>query len=137
MNMERQKRRNEMAKRKSKAAKAKKVAAPRIGTVVIATALLENAESRKFLCETLFTRFCPFFASVSPKGTLRAFTGFCDDFEPVAEGNPAPQYAMKVCQDEKGVRKTTFQKVGKEAIPEPDPKGSAIQKASRPAGGGK
>ena len=83
----------------------------RIGRVVVATAVLENAESRKFLCDTLFAQFCPFAVSVSPKGTMRAFTGFCDAFEPIREGAAVPQYAMSVKQDAKGVKAVTFQKV--------------------------
>lgn len=99
-------------------AKAKRTASAkpqeRIGRVVVATALLENAESRKYLCETLFARFCPFTVSVSPKGTLRAFTGFCDDFEPIRETDEVPQYVMSVKQDQKGVKTVTFRKVGNE-----------------------
>ncbi len=86
----------------------------RIGTVMVATATLENAQSRAFLRETLFARFCPFFVSVSPNGSLRAFTGFCDDFEPVPEGEKAPQYVMSVAQDTTGQRTVAFRQVEKE-----------------------
>ena len=92
----------------------------KIGTVVIATAVLEVPESREYLLDTLFRKFCPFYVSVSPKGTLRAFTGFCDDFEPVPAGAKAPQYAMRVDQDNAGKRTVQFNKVA-DAGPLADP----------------
>lgn len=97
----------------------------KIGTVVIATAVLEVPESRDFLRDTLFRKFCPFYVSVSPKGTLRAFTGFCDDFEEMANGAKPPQYAMHVETDATGKRTVQFNKIeGGGALadpPEPEP----------------
>lgn len=105
---------NQLAKVQRKPVRPAKKPPERIGRVVVATAVLEHPKSRSFLCETLFARFCPFAVSVSPKGTLRAFTGFCDDFEPIHEGAPVPQYAMSVRENEKGVKVVSFSKVANE-----------------------
>jgi hypothetical protein len=91
----------------------------RIGTIVLATETLSNGKSRAFLADTLFRRFCPFAVSVSPNGALRAFTGFCDDFDEVPDNEPAPRYSMSVSETE-GVKTTTFARMPPDA-PGPRP----------------
>lgn len=102
-----------MSTKKTKKQTAKAVQKPelvkrRIGTIVIATAVLDNAESRAMLCQTLFQRFCPFFISVSPTGDRRAFTGFCDDFAEIFDGEIPPRYLFGVNTDATGKRTISF-----------------------------
>ena len=105
---------------------AKKIAVQKrkIGTIIIATAVLENADSRRMFNETLFRKFCPFYINVSPDGKLRAFIGFCDDFAEIGPKEQPPRYVFNVSQAQTGERSITFTRY-EEAKPKPDIQSSA------------
>lgn len=87
----------------------------KIGTIILAVAAIEN--SWPDLCKTLFTRFCPFRADLSPDGTRIAYTGFSHDFDEVPEGEKPPRYTMSCARNNGIVAKIVFNKV----IPNPAP----------------
>ena len=80
----------------------------RIGTIIIATAALENAYSRQMFSETLFRKFCPFFINVSPDGGRRAFIGFCDEFAEIGPNEPPPRYLFGVNISPTGEKSMSF-----------------------------
>ena len=104
---------------KTEEAKPEEVKMERIGTIVVATEVVQNGW--KDLCDTLFRKFCPVYVSVSPDGLRRAYIGFCDDFDEIESGSVPPKYKMNVDTAPTGERKIVFTKFVEDP-PEPENK---------------